>query len=119
MPTKRHGEGPGWESSAIGRVEYREALVWTHGDVQDISNRGSYFQGSKGTPSPIRLIRHAGHGSWDNAARSVLALSKMNWNNDALYDSLPVTMRYADVLAGVVKRIPILGKTAYQFRFFM
>ena len=54
----------------------------------DVSERGSYFQGARSTPRPIRLVRHAGHGPWDETARSALALSKMNWNNDALYDPL-------------------------------
>ena len=97
----------------------RDALIWTHGDVPDISKRGSYFKGSRSTPQPLRLVRHAGHGSWDDTARAVLGLSKMNWNNDSLYDSLPVTMRYAKVLARVFKRMPSLRRTPYQFRFFM
>ena len=97
----------------------RDALLWTHGDVRNISRKGSYFKGASGTPYPLRLIRHAGHGSWDDTARAVLGLSKMNWNNDSLYDSLPVTMRYAKVLASVVKRMPSLRRTPYQFRFFM
>ncbi len=97
----------------------REALLWTHGDVQGISGRGSYFKGARSTPRPIRLVRHAGHGPWDETARAVLALSKMNWNNDALYDPLPVTMAYAKVLARVVKRMRGLGGVPYQFRFFM
>jgi hypothetical protein len=97
----------------------REALLWTHGDVKGISGRKSYFQGARSTPRPVRLVRHAGHGQWDDTARAVLALSKMNWNNDALYDPLPVTMAYAQVLARVVKRMPGLGSAPYQFRFFM
>lgn len=97
----------------------REALLWTHGDVQGIGKRGSYFQGARSTPRPVRLVRHAGHGAWDDTARDVLALSKMNWNNDSLYDPLPVTMGYAKVLARVVKRMPSLGSATYQFRFFM
>jgi hypothetical protein len=97
----------------------REALLWMHGDVQGVQERGSYFQGARSTPRPIRLVRHAGHGPWDETARSALALSKMNWNNDALYDPLPVTMGYAQVLARVVKRMSGLGSTPYQFRFFM
>ncbi len=96
----------------------REALLWTHGEVGGISDR-SYFQGARSTPRPIRLVRYAGHGPWDETARAILALSKMNWNNDALYDSLPVTMGYAKVLARVLKRMPGLGSAAYQFRFFM
>lgn len=97
----------------------REALVWTHGNVLGIDERGSYFQGARSTPRPIRLVRHAGHGPWDDTAAAALALSKMNWNNDALYDPLPVTMGYAKVLARVVKRMHNLGSTPYQFRFFM
>ena len=97
----------------------REALLWTHGDVSGIADRGHYFQGARSTPRPIRLVRHAGHGPWDDTARAVLALSKMNWNNDALYDPLPVTLGYAQVLARVVKRMDNLGNTPYQFRFFM
>jgi hypothetical protein len=97
----------------------REALLWTHGDVRGIGERGSYFQGARSTPRPIRLVRHAGHGPWDDTARAVLGLSKMDWNNDALYDPLPVTIGYAKVLARVVKRMRGLGSAPYQFRFFM
>lgn len=97
----------------------REALLWTHGDAMGIVEKGSYFQGEKSTPRPIRLVRHAGHGPWDDVARGILGLTKMDWNNDALYDPLPVTLSYAQVLAQVVKRMTGLGSTPYQFRFFM
>jgi hypothetical protein len=40
----------------------RECLLWMHGDVSGIKDGGSYFQGGKGTPRPIRLVRHVGHG---------------------------------------------------------
>lgn len=96
----------------------RDALLWMRGSVKGIA-KGDFFQGGKSTPQPIRLVRHAGHGPWDETARSALALSKMNWNNDALYDHLPVTMGYAQVLARVVKRMDNLRSTPYQFRFFM
>ena len=102
----------------IVQVAPHEALLWTHGNVTGIT-RGSYFQGSRSTPRPIRLVRHAGHGSWDDTARAILGLSKMNWNNDSLYDPLPVTMTYAKILSRVVKRIPNLESVPYQFRFFM
>lgn len=100
-------------------IAERDAMLWVHGDVSGISDRGSYFQGAKGTPRPIRLVRHAGHGTWDDTARAILGLSKMNWNNDALYDPEPVTLGYASVLARVVKRMDLLGSAPYQFRFFM
>lgn len=93
----------------------REALLWTHGDVKGISDNRSFFQGGRSTPQPIRLVRHAGHGLWDDTARAVLAPSKMDWNNDALYDHLPVTIGYAQVLARVVKRMKGLGPKSYHF----
>jgi len=97
----------------------REALLWAHGDVRGINDRKAYFQGGRSTPCPVRLVRHAGHGPWDETARAILALSKMDWNNDSLYDPLPVTIGYAKVLARVVKRMRGLGSAPYQFRFFM
>lgn len=97
----------------------REALLWTHGDVRGVTKRQSYFQGARSTPRPIRLVRHAGHGSWEDTARAILGLTKMNWNNDSLYDPLPVTMGFSSVLAGVVKRMDDLQDVPYQFRFFM
>lgn len=99
-------------------IGQREALLWTHGDVRGIGD-SAYFQGSRSTPRPLRLVRHAGHGPWDETAQAVLALTKMNWNNDELYDFLPVTLGYAKVLARVVKRMHGLGSSPYQFRFFM
>lgn len=95
----------------------REALLWIHGAV-DLNQR-THFQGGKSTPQPIKLVRHAGHGGWGDTARAALALSKMNWNNDNLYDMLPVTMSYAQVLARVLKRMPLLGSSAFHFRYFM
>ncbi len=97
-----------------------EALLWTHGDARSVAEQGrSYYQGGRSTPRPIRLVRHGGHGPWDETARSILALTKMDWNNDSLYDPLPVTLAYAKVLARVVKRMSGLGTAPYQFRFFM
>ena|SRR6516165_9593452 len=79
-----------------------------HGHVKGIAEH-SYYQGGRSTPRPIRLFRHAGHGSWDETARSALARAKMGWNSDALYDMLPVTMAYAKTPARVVKRMDGLG----------
>ena len=107
------------ERGTLLEIGPRDSLLWLHGAVRGIDSSNTYFQGKKGTPRPIRLVRHAGHGPWDDNARSALALSKMNWNNDSLYDPSPVTMSFARVLARVVKRMPILGSSPYQVRFFM
>jgi hypothetical protein len=118
MPKGRAANYPVERGTLLGLGSY-EALLWTHGDVAGISQGKAFFQGGRSTPRPIRMVRHAGHGPWDDTANAILGLSKMDWNNDALYDPLPVTLGYAKVLARVVKRMPGLGSAPYQFRFFM
>lgn len=117
-PSKSQADGYPVKRGTLLGLSGKDSLLWMHGAVDGFGRR-PYFQGGKGTPRPLRLIRHAGHGAWDDTAKAALALSKMNWNNDGLYDPLPVTMSYAKTLAQVIKRMPGLGRGTYQFRFFM
>ena len=96
----------------------RDVLLWTQGDAPAVA-AGSFYKEGKGIPGPLELVRFAGHGGWDEHCRAVLGLTKMNWNNDALYDRLPVTLGYAQVLARTVKRMPRLAARPYPFRLFM
>lgn len=48
-----------------------------------------------------------------------MGLTKMNWNDNSLYDRLSVTLSYTSVLARVVKRLRTLSSTPYDFRLFM
>lgn len=96
----------------------REVLLWTQGDA--VASLGTnYYKEGKGIPLPLELVRFAGHGGWEEHCRAVLGLTKMNWNNDSLYDRLPVTIEYARVLAKTVKRMPKLAVRPYPFRLFM
>lgn len=49
----------------------------------------------------------------------MLGLSKMNWNNDAFYDTLPTTFRIASTLADVLETMPSLGHLPYSYRLFI
>lgn len=100
-------------------LDGRSVLLWTQGNAPTAVGGKDFYKEGKGIPMPLLLHRFAGHGPWTPACNTVLALTKMNWNNDSLYDRLPVTMAYAQVLANVVKRMPELSPQAYQFRFFM
>lgn len=97
----------------------REALVWTQGNVPGIGGGGNFYKEGKGIPHPLILRRFAGHGGWHEQVQAVLGLSKMNWNNDSLYDRLPVTLSYASILARTVKRMPTIHARPYEFRLFM
>lgn len=101
-------------------ISGRDVLLWTQGDVPSAaSGRGHYFKEGKGIPSPLLLRRFAGHGGWDDTCRHLLALTKMNWNSDSLYDQSPVTLSYARSLAKIVGRLDSFSSVPYQSRFFM
>lgn len=95
------------------------ALLWSAGDAPGISSRGHYYQGGKSIPRPVVLTRYAGSGPLEIPALEALALTKMDWNNDALYDPVPVTIRYSQVLARTIARAPWLRRKEYPFRLFM
>ena len=97
----------------------RTALLWTQGNVRSITPSGNYYKEGKGTPTPLELTRFSGHGDWVNSGTDVLRLTKMNWNNDGLYDRLPATISYSQLLARVVERMPSLSSRPYPVRLFI
>lgn len=103
------------------QLDDRSMLLWVAGNARDstLSGRENYLQGKKGTPRPVLLTRDAGAGPLEDVASQVLALSKMDWNNDSLYDALPCTLRYAQVLARTIKHMPDLAPRPYDYRLFM
>jgi hypothetical protein len=98
----------------LGLYDY---LLWTQGNCSAIGT--NFFKEGKGIPHPIRVTRHVGSGTFHESAREILGLSKMNWNNDSLYDRIPVTTTYASILAEIVKRMGPLSSLPYDFRYFM
>ena len=95
------------------------ALLWAAGNAPGVSTRGDYFQGSKSIPKPLVLTRHAGRGPLETVAHETLALTKMDWNNDALYDPVPVSIRYSQRLARTIANAPDLPGNIYPYRLFM
>ena len=66
------------ESRSLIDWGVRESLLRRHGDVKDVIKKGLVFKGSSSTLCPIKPVRHAGHGPWEDTARITLAFSKMN-----------------------------------------
>jgi hypothetical protein len=95
------------------------ALLWASGNAPGASKTGDYYQGKKSIPRPLVLTRHAGAGPLETTALEALALTKMDWNNDALYDPVPVTIRYSQRLARTIANVPDLPGSAYPYRLFM
>jgi hypothetical protein len=124
-PPKSKTRGPGvasafpCERGTYLQLGAREFLVWTQGNVREALGGANFYKEGKNIPQPLVLKRFAGHGSWHEQIRGVLGLTKMNWNNDSLYDRLPVTLSYASTLARTIKRMPTIHSRPYEFRFFM
>jgi hypothetical protein len=105
-------------------IEINEALFWTQGSVQGVHlsnpNYNVYKEGVlKPTPSPLLLRRFSGAGGWYDTCASILALTKMDWNNNTLYKKLPVTLVYSKAFADIVQQNPNIVDDIYDVRNFM
>lgn len=122
------GDSPGQKSKPFGYPVPRgtvllrsgtSALVWVAGNAPNVSSKPNFYQGGKSIPRPVSLSRFAGQGPLELAALEALAMSKMDWNNDALYDPVPVTILYSQKLARTIANVPDLPGNTYAYRLFM
>lgn len=101
-----------------------ECLLWTQGSVMNVNpqnaNQPVFKEAAlKPLPAPIMLRRFSGEGGWHDTCSSILALTKVDWNNNTLYKTMPVTIGYSKVFAQVVKQTPEIVNNVYDYRFFM
>jgi hypothetical protein len=105
-------------------VETNEAFFWTQGSVLGVNLANSswnvYKEGAlKPMPSPLLIRRFSGAGGWHDTCAGILALSKMDWNNNTLYKKLPVTLGYSKTFADIVQQNPNIVNEVYDVRSFM
>ncbi len=105
-------------------IERDEALLWTQGSVAGVNvqraGQDVYKEGMlKPVPSPVRLRRFSGAGGWHETCAGILGLTKMDWNNNTLYEKLPVTLVYSARFAAIIQQNPNIVDTVYDFRNFM
>lgn len=105
-------------------ISNTETLVWSQGSVTGVQlknpNYNIYKEGAlKPTPSPLLLRRFSGDGGWHETINGLLALTKMDWNNNTLYKKLPVTMVYSGRFAEIIQQNPKLVDQVFDFRCFM
>lgn len=121
-PAKRTSQPDSWPVTR-GSLQYlsgTQALLWVAGTAIGVALNGkNYNQSAKALPTPIEFDRNAGRGPLEVPASEILALTKLDWNNDALYGMSPVTISYSQKLASMISRVPELPDDSYQFRLFM
>jgi hypothetical protein len=101
-----------------------ECLLWTQGSVIGVNVERSGQPVFKEAPlkplaAPILLRRFSGQGGWHDSCSSVLGLTKVDWNNNTLYKTMPVTLVYSPLFADVVKQVPQIVDNVYDCRLFM
>jgi hypothetical protein len=105
-------------------ISFNECLLWTQGSVFGVNPKNStnpvFKDGAlKPIPTPIMIRRFSGSGGWHDTCSSVLSLTKVDWNNNTLYKTLPVTLVYSQIFSKVVKQSPNIVNAVYNYRFFM
>lgn len=126
-PKPNYPAGPAFypiDRGAYLPIGKNECLLWTQGSVSGVNVENSYqsvFKEAalKPLPDPILIRRFSGEGGWHSTCSSILALTKVDWNNNTLYKTLPVTIGYSQNFANVVKQSKEIINEVYDYRFFM
>lgn len=83
------------------------AYVWTDGSVNDsdVMPNATYRNNTRGMSSPLKIVKHYGNISLNDAMDDLLMLSKMDFNSaDVLYSKLPVTIKYSRMVCDLIKQ---------------
>ncbi len=83
------------------------AYLWTDGSVNDsdVLPSKTYRNNTRGMSSPLKIIKHYGKISINDASDDLLMLSKMDFNSaDVLYSKLPVTIKYSRMVCNMIKQ---------------
>jgi len=105
-------------------ISETECALWTQGSVLGVNptkpSQPVFKEAAlKPLPKPIILRRFSGEGGWYETCLSVLGLTKVDWNNNTLYKTLPATLVYSQIFANIVKQSPDIVNEVYDYRFFM
>lgn len=103
-------------------ISNNECLLWVQGTVKGVTKNGKeVFKegGLSPMPKPLLIRRFSGTGGWYETCSGIIALTKMDWNNNTLYKAMPVTLGYSKNFANVVKRVPDIIRQRYNYRYFM
>jgi hypothetical protein len=96
-----------------------EFLLWTHGCVNSIINKRSYYHGGRGIPIPLRITKWYGNGDVMTIANEILGFTKINWNSFNYYTKLPATIDTSNALAQVGNLLSHYRGVTYDYRYFI
>jgi len=91
----------------IIKTSHNVAYLWTDGSVNDsdVLPMRTYRNNTRGMSSPLKIVKHYGGISINDASDDLLMLTKMDFNSaDVLYSKLPVTIKYSRIVCDMIKQ---------------
>lgn len=119
LGSSNDGPEPARRRGTIQLFDGNSGLLWVRGPGRVGVTGQFYSPDVKSLPRPLAFTRYSGNGDLNPLASDILALTKLDWNNDSPYNPLPVTLGYAQKLAEVVSNVPRLDDNVYQYRLFL
>lgn len=88
------------------------SMLYTTGYIPDLGYDAAHV------PAPIKVTDHFGDTPHRDLLTEVLALTKMNWNSANFAESSPVTLRFAELVGGILREHP-RGTPMPQYRYYI
>lgn len=95
-----------------------ECILWLQG-VVGLTTDSNYFKEAYSIPKSVLIRRYLGNANWHEICSGILGLTKMDWNNNLLYKSLPVTLTYSQKFAQIIQNQEVFFDETYNYIYFM
>jgi hypothetical protein len=96
---------------SVGSTDY----LYTTGFIAELGQ----FHGTH-VPSPVQIADHVGHDTpREVLLREILTLTKMNTNSSRLGGSLPITLRFSQLVGDIMREIPKDRDPLPNFKFYI
>lgn len=83
-----------------------------------LADLGEYH--SLHVPSPLRIADHVGQDTArETLLREILTLTKLNWNSAHFAGSLPITLRFSQLVGEIMREIPPDTEPRPQYKYYM
>ncbi len=95
-------------------INDKEGFIWTRGFVPRLNTSMSLE-----IPNPLRVVVDKGDGNIDQVLEDILALTKLNYNACIYGDGLPVTLRFSDLIGGILTAVDKIDTELQPFKFYI
>lgn len=95
-------------------INEKEGFLWTRGFVPRLNTSMSLE-----IPNPLRIVIDKEDGNIEQVLEDILALTKLNYNACIYGDGLPVTLRFSDMIGGILTAVDKIDTELQPFKFYI